>query len=183
MANFALRSDADTTHEDAREWYGSYGWHMTTENAGDVELQAVEYDWLDGTNADAVAKLLADDSDLTDDEAESIVEMARTVRDAAESIESMLNDAVTAYEAGDIDAVLAALESCRSSESDHGDSPASQSLRAALVEEWDRDALIAEIEAENLESPEQVADMVLGAAKTGGMAAGRAELARCVANG
>lgn len=45
-----------------------------------------------------------------------------------------------------------------------------------------RTTLIAEIEAANLESPEQVADMVLEAAAAGGIEAGRAELAKCVAN-
>lgn len=45
----------------------------------------------------------------------------------------------------------------------------------------DRATLIAEIEAADLESPEQVADMVLDAAARGGLEAGRAKLAACAA--
>jgi hypothetical protein len=76
-----LTHDADLTHEDARGWYNSYGWHITTANEGDVTIDAVEYDWLDGTDAEAIAKLRETYDALTDDEAESIVAKAREVRD------------------------------------------------------------------------------------------------------
>ena len=61
--------NADLTHEDARGWYDSYGWHITTENEGDVTIDAVEYDWLDGTDAEAIAKLRETYDGLTDDAA------------------------------------------------------------------------------------------------------------------
>lgn len=130
---------ADLDHEDARGWYDSYGWHLTTESAGDVTLQAVEYDWLDETDDHAIDLLVAADGDLTRDEAESIVERARTVRDAAESVESRLKTAVTCYQAGDLAGVIEALKQAASIETDHGDSPATSSLRSALLEEIDED--------------------------------------------
>lgn len=129
----ALGTDADTSHEDSRGWYESYGWHLTTENAGDVCLQAVEYDWLDGSDAAAVRKLRASDSDLTSDDAEAIVERAREVRDAAESVCGLLDDAVQAYEARDLDRCRRALLDAYIAESDHGDAPATQSLAGELL--------------------------------------------------
>lgn len=129
----ALVTDADTSHEDSRGWYDSYGWHFTTENAGDVCLQAVEYDWLDGSDAAAVRKLRAADSDITSDEAEAIVERAREIREAAESICGLLDEAVEAYESGDLDRCRRALLAAYSEESDHGDAPAAQSLAGELL--------------------------------------------------
>jgi hypothetical protein len=129
----ALVRDAKIDHEDSREWYDNYGWHLTTEEAGDVCLQAVEYDWLDGTDEDAVCKLLDSDADLIRDEAEALVEMARTVRDAAESVCGLLDEAVAAYDRGDVRACRQALLDAWSAESDHGDSPAASALADALL--------------------------------------------------
>lgn len=132
--SFGLAHEADTTHEDAREWYDSYGWHLTTEKAGDVLLQACEYDWLDEENDDEVADKMREwDSDLTRDEALSIAHKARSVRDDAEVVCGLLDEAVEAYNRADYDAVVAALDKAKSVESAHGDSPASNSLRAELV--------------------------------------------------
>lgn len=130
-----LAADADTDHEDARGWYSNYGWHTSTEVGHDVELQAVEYDWLDGDSESAVAKLMKSDSELTEEEASTIVDVARSVREAAESVESKLVAAVEAYEAGDYAACVAALDACEAIERDHGDSPATQALRSQLLDE------------------------------------------------
>ena len=127
-----LASDADTTHEDARGWYDSYGWHLSTEEAGDVVLQAVEYDWLDDDD-DAVKKLRAEESEITQDEADSVVEAARGVRETAESICGLLDRAVEAYEAGDLESCRKALLSAYAAESEAGDAPATNSLASALL--------------------------------------------------
>ena len=129
-----LTTDADTSHEDARDWYGSYGWHLTTENAGDVTLDAVEYDWLDMTDERAAEELRAVYADLTSDEALSIVTAARSVREAAESICGALDTAVSAYERRDLAGVRAALLAAWSQESDHGDTPATSTLAGQLLE-------------------------------------------------
>lgn len=130
----AFRRFADTTHETAQDWYDSYGWHLSTED-GDVVLQAVDYDWLDEDDAAVSARLREDGlDDLSGDEIASLIEHARTIRDAAQEIESLLEDAVSAYDAGDLDACRRALLDAESIESDHGDSPASSSLAAALLD-------------------------------------------------
>lgn len=43
-----------------------------------------------------------------------------------------------------------------------------------------RETLVSEVEALGLESPEQVADMVLDAAEVGGIEAGREQIAQCI---
>ena len=131
----ALRPNADASHEDARDWYYSYGWHLSTEHAGDVTHDAVEYDWLDDSDESAVAKLRQSDSRIRHSEAEAIVERARDIRDAAESICDTLDSAATAYEARDLTACKAALLAAYDAESDHGDAPATESLADALLVE------------------------------------------------
>lgn len=128
-----LRADADTDHEDARSWYESYGWHLSTEDAGDVTLQAVEYDWLDESDDLVVVKLMDSDSDLTQDDAESIVDMARTVRESAESLEAILDEVVEKYEVGDEAGVMKLLRAAKSAESDAGDWPATNNLASSLL--------------------------------------------------
>jgi hypothetical protein len=139
-----LNADADTEHETAEEWYDSYGWHLTTENAGDAFLQAVEYDWLDDYDDDAViARLLESDDQLNRDEAASMVTKAREIRECAESICDLLDEAVEAYQQGDADKVEELLDAAKSHESDHGDSPASDSLRSSLLASLDSEILDA----------------------------------------
>jgi hypothetical protein len=137
MTTLKLKVNADLTHEDAREWYDSYGWHLSTESGGDVTLQAVEYDWLDRTDAAVIKKLLAQHDGLTEDEAEYIVDAARDIRNTAESVESLLVEAVEAYQRGDAVAVAEALDAAESVEESHGDSPAANSLREQLLCEDD----------------------------------------------
>jgi DNA-binding phage protein len=147
--------------ETAESWYDSYGWHLTTDREGDVELQAVDYDWLDGTDDEAVDQLVERYPALRRREARAIVERAREVRETADAIEGMLSSAVEAYERGDLDGVLEALREATRLEGPHGASPATDALRAALVEEIDEDEL-AEEEADaaeasvNAELPETV---------------------------
>lgn len=132
---YRLIADADLSHEDARGWYGSYGWHLSTEAAGDVTLDACEYDWLDDDEGVvAIRRLMAADSDLTADEAEIIAQRAAMIRAAAEAVEYELTEACRAYHAGDVAGVVAALDACRAIEMDHGDAPASEALRSQLIE-------------------------------------------------
>lgn len=130
----ALTRDADTTHEDSRDWYDSYGWHLSTQDAGDVCLQAVEYDWLDDKeDVTAIRNLMRDDDGLTADEAEEIVQRAHEVREAGESICELLDEAVAAYDSGDLEPCRRALLAAYDQESEHGDAPAAQSLAGKLL--------------------------------------------------
>jgi hypothetical protein len=129
----ALASDADTSHEDARDWYAAYGAHVSTRDAGDVTHDAVKYDWLDSPDEEVVAQLMASDDRLTHGEAEALVGLARDIRVAAESVCDLLDDAEAAYDAGDLDACKEALLSAYSQESDHGDEPATQSLASEIL--------------------------------------------------
>jgi len=139
-----LNSDDDTEHETPEEWYDSYGWHLTTEHAGDVMLQAVEYDWLNDPEDDVVIELLlAENESLSYDEAETIVVKAREIRDAAESICELLVDCVAAYKRGDADEVERLLDEARDQESEYGDSPASSSLRSNLMADLPKEILAA----------------------------------------
>ena len=135
--NYGLAVNAALDHEMARDWYNCYGWHISTGRAGDVTLQAVEYDWLDLRDDSGVARILCDSMprQLSVDEAVQIVEMARSVREAGEVVEELLDEAVEAYGVGDLAAVIDALDRCESFESDFGDSPATQSLRSQLLAE------------------------------------------------
>lgn len=129
-----LAEDADTSHETAQDWYESYGQHLSTVNAGDVCIQAVDYDWLDDADdSDVRDKLIESDDRLSSDEAEDLVSMARSVREAADEICGLLGEAVEAYEAGDYEACIQALEAAKSLELDHGDCPASSELRSRLI--------------------------------------------------
>jgi hypothetical protein len=135
-----LSDNADLTYEDARDWYDSYGWHIPTKREGDVLLQAVKYDWLDDADDQVVIKKLrAKYKRLTYDEADALVACARMVRDTAEQVESLLEEAVEAYLRGDLDGVIEALDQAASLELDHGDSPASNSLRSQLIDDDDED--------------------------------------------
>lgn len=58
---------------------------------------------------------------------------ARSVRVAADSICGLLDEAVAAYEARDLDACRAALLAAYSEESDHGDVPATSALAGELL--------------------------------------------------
>jgi len=132
----ALTENADTSHEDAREWYAGYGAHISTEHAGDITHDAVDYDWLDDdTNQEIAEKLMVIYGDLSEDEGLALARLARRIREAAETVVGLLEDAVIAYDADDLDAVIEALDAASSEESEHGDDPAAQSLRKKMVEE------------------------------------------------
>lgn len=129
-----LTLGADTTHEDAIGWYSDYGWHLSTEDAGDVCVQAVEYGWLDDEDdAAVVALLMADEGKLSEDEAESIVDMARSVRSMADAVEGLLDAAVEAYDSGDFESCRDALLEAYRAESDAGDAPATQHLAGVML--------------------------------------------------
>lgn len=130
-----LAESASTSHETAEEWYDAFGWHLSTERAGDVTLQVVGYaDLATQTDDEIVAQLLADDEDLTRDEAESIVAKAREVAESADEVEAALAAAVGAYRAGDrsgtIDAIV---EASRIESRNGGDDPAAQALAEQLL--------------------------------------------------
>ena len=131
----ALKLNADTEHETAQEWYGSYGAHISTDNHGDLTHDTVDFDWLDDDDSEIVERLQEIYEDLSEDEAESLVALARGIREAAESVVSNLEAAVEAYEANDIDAVIEALDAASSEERDHGDDPSAKQLRKQLIEE------------------------------------------------
>ena len=66
--------------------------------------------------------------------AETVVDRARTVREDMDGIESLLDDAVAAYEAGDLTGVIEALQEASSAEHDHGDDPATSACIHDLLQ-------------------------------------------------
>lgn len=135
LVNPFLEGAEDCQVTDARDWYGSYGWDLRTENAGCVELQVIEYDWLDNAYDDEVAaKLREIDPEITEDEAIDVVEMARDIRESAEAVESLLDEAMEAYRDRDLRACLKALEECETIEERHGGSDVTNALRDRLID-------------------------------------------------
>lgn len=66
--------------------------------------------------------------------AEALVDRARSVREDMDSVEGLLDEAVAAYERGDLDAVIEALQHASSTENDHGDDPATSELIHDLLQ-------------------------------------------------
>lgn len=130
-----LAESASTSHETADEWYDAFGWHLSTERAGDVTLQAVAYaDLATQTDDGIVAQLLAEDEDLTRDEAESIVAKAREVAASADEVDAALETAAEAYRAGDRSGTIGSLvEASRIEQRNGGDDPAAQALAEQLL--------------------------------------------------
>ena len=129
-----LAESASTSHETADDWYDAYGWHISTERAGDVTLQAVAYADLAQCDEEIVCHLLAEDDDLQRDEAESIVAMAREVAASADEVAAALEAAAEAYRAGDRSGTIAALvEASRIERRNGGDDPAAQALAEQLL--------------------------------------------------
>lgn len=138
-----LIADADTNHEDARDGYDAFGYHVSTDGEG-VMLQEVEYDWLDDLDDDEIVDKLSMDHPEADRPALAhLVRMARSVRETAEEVEGLLDEAVEAYEAGDVDGVIDALDRCENVETRRGGAaPAALGLRSKLLreetyEEWE----------------------------------------------
>ena len=129
-----LRPGATTSHESAQEWYDAYGAYVPEpdqEGSQQIEVQAIEYDWLDGSDDD-VAQLLANDG-IAGQIAIDLITLARDVRRAAEEIEDILDQAVEAYNDDDLVGVIDALTSAASAESEHGDTPATDFLADQLL--------------------------------------------------
>ena len=130
-----LRPKADLTHEDAKEWYSAFGWHIPTRHHGDVELQAVSYE-MAKTQKTATLALEHQYPRLRREELSAISDKAVTIRDAAEDIERDLQSAVTAYRRKNLKAVVARLEDAAATETEYGGaSPASISLASQLLQQ------------------------------------------------
>ena len=128
-----LSEDADSDHESAEDMYEAFGWHLTTEDAGDVCLQAVSYE--DADDIYGLAEQLVDENDgLTQEEAELIAAKAVEVREYCDSVEMLLGTAESYYYASDTRRCINALDEAAALESDGGDSPAANTLRAKLIE-------------------------------------------------
>lgn len=158
-----LRPNADTEYESAREWYARYTWYLSTD-AGDVSVQAVQYDWLDDID-EAGVNLRRRHPGLTDDEAAALVAQAAAVREAAEDIEAELAAAVEAYEAGDLEECVSYLRTASDLEGDHGDDPATTALAQALlfvghwrIRLWDEGGAEEEIQCGDDEPTRQEAE-------------------------
>lgn len=130
-----LARDADTEHQSAEDWYGCYGGHLSTSAAGDVVVQAVEYEWLEDPDDEAVGARLIESTDhrLTQSEAEGLVAMARSVRETADALAETLDDAVSAYSEGDYRSCLRALRASLANELPYGDWPATRELADNLL--------------------------------------------------
>lgn len=137
-AKVVLRPNADTTHQDAAYWYACYGAHISTEAAGDVEVQAVDPEWLaqDLDDEEIAAKIREECAAIafSSDELEELISLARQVWDAATTVCNLLDTAVEDYTAGDLDGVLEHLRAAREVETEHGDDPATSELVEKLIE-------------------------------------------------
>lgn len=145
---YRLIDAADTAHETAEEWWADLGYHVTTEEMGDICHPICEVDDLGDCDEDLVRKLLARDSAVNEcptDEGgrdlvsaySDLVAYAREAWAAATTIAGLLETAVAAYHRGDLEAVLAALDEASQVENEYGDDPATWSLRSRLIEDED----------------------------------------------
>lgn len=142
-ATMVLCPDADTTYDSGADMYDYYGAHASSDYYGDISIQLVEYAWLDDSDDRAVIQRTiraigprdTDDTDGADRRAvaEELVCVARAVRSDMDAIAAMLADAVAAYDAGDVEGVIEALDQAASLESEHGDWPSTRSLRERLI--------------------------------------------------
>ena len=97
--NLELAQNPNVSHDSAEDMYDCYGAHISTEHDGDVCIQSVDYDWLDD-DQDAEALLAECHPDMTADECETLVALARRIREAMDGIEDALERAYmsTVYE-------------------------------------------------------------------------------------
>jgi len=132
---YKLKLNANTEHQNAQAWYAGYGARIDTDDGG-ISHEAVDFDWFDdgATNSEVAEKLMENYNNLTADERDELVQLARGIREAAETVVGLLEDAVTAYDAGDLEAVIAALDLASCEETDHGDNPATRYLSGKLLE-------------------------------------------------
>jgi len=135
-----LIPNADTLHQSAAEWWDDLGYHVSTQGYDEAHPLAQWDDivpLLDGYTLDEeVREHLHNLAGYEPCEAQAeiaLIEYARLALDAARSVEAALRRAVDAYVAGDLVAVLEALDEASSVEMEWGDDPASSALRAALV--------------------------------------------------
>lgn len=142
-AKVVLRPDANTSHDDARNMYDCYGAHVTDHEYDqdgelvrerDIELQVVEYEWLDDDDDDAVTQKIVAEVGCSKAVAEQLLALARQVRRDMEAVERDLDEAVKAYDTGDINGVIEALRSARGKETEHGDDPSTSELVEKLLE-------------------------------------------------
>jgi hypothetical protein len=123
----------------AEDWYDAYGWHLTTEECGDVLLQTVTYHDARAASKDEAAKrrllesLMADD--LTEDEANGLAEKAIEVAEVADEVESLCDEIIAAAKAGDLPLLKSRLDELSDLESDHGSDPTASALRTELIDE------------------------------------------------
>ena len=132
--NLELAQNSNVSHDSAEEMYDSYGAHISTDHNGDVCIQDVDYDWLDDEE-DAKALLAERRPKMTANECESLVSLARRIREAMEDVEDALERASCAAVDGDFAGVIEALQEARGLETDHGDDPSTSALAAQLLRE------------------------------------------------
>ncbi len=116
----SLTPCADTRHEDAIDWYEDYSYYVL--DADGVQHMHPVCGWSE-----------VDEFEPRNAAEERLLEVARDVKGAAEAIEDALDEAVAAYERGDLDGVLAALDEAYEIERPHGDAPATQALMRQLL--------------------------------------------------
>lgn len=128
-----LRPDANLDFPDAASWYDSYGYHLATQRAGDVPLQAIDYRWMYADKATVLAAVLSVYPKMCMHEARLLLSKAREVRRAADRIEELLQSAVDDYRSGNLQGVIDNLGAASDEEREHGDDPATASLAQQLL--------------------------------------------------
>jgi len=128
-ANLALNPSADTRHDDAAEMYSCYGagFHF-----GDkyLDIHSISPEDLENKTDE---EIIEESENLTKNEAEALLPMARRIFDAMVEIETELIAAVNAYEDGDLDGCIDRLETASHMENDHGDDPSTSDLADRLL--------------------------------------------------
>ena len=158
--NLTLRSNPNVSHDDGAEMYSCYGAHISTDDHGDIRVQAVDYEWMDddidgdtwsaeaagGGDADEInqARRRSDDyavlslhaeGKLDWDTCEQLVDLARRIRGDMDQIDEVLERAAEAALAGNFEATIEALIEASGLETDHGDDPSTSALAAQLLAE------------------------------------------------
>jgi hypothetical protein len=144
-SSIRLREDADTRYDDAEEMYSCYGAHITgwvsdpddlsSATVECVAVQAVPTDWLrDGLRGDALTDRILSECVVTGrDNAVALADLAERVWEAMVEIEDAFGRAVAAYDAGDLDGCVDALQEAQHLETEHGHDPSTSDLADRLL--------------------------------------------------
>ncbi len=116
-----LRSEADTSHESAEEWYDSLGYYVADLKGNEAKYHPVcPFEEVERFSPSGSAE-------------EALLEYARKAKETAEVVVEALEEAVEAYHQGDEASVREALRRASRLEKQYGDNPAARQLSRQLL--------------------------------------------------